>query len=123
MSKPQTQTQRRPYEKPTLVRYGRVTQLTQGGRGSGNDGGPAYMNMMSDVRAKQDIIRIGTHPLGFGLYLFRYLPAFSRGQREQLREFGVLAHEVEPVVPEAVHLDEHGYRRVDYARLGIHRAA
>lgn len=124
--------QRTAYEKPALIRYGRVTQLTRGGQGSGNDTGAAYMNMgmvmgmgmgMSDVRTKQDIVRIGTHPLGFGLYLFHYVPAFTKPQAARIRQFGVLAHEVEPLVPDAVHRDERGYRTVDYARLGILRTA
>lgn len=35
---------RAPYQTPRLVQYGHVAALTRGAAGSGNDGGPAYMN-------------------------------------------------------------------------------
>lgn len=72
----------------------------------------------SDLRAKENIVRVGYHPLGFGLYLFDYRPAF-RDDHGWGRQFGVLAQEVEPVMPAAVSLDADGYRRVDYALLGL----
>lgn len=119
---------KRAYETPTLTRYGSVTCLTQGGAGSGNDGGRAYMNMgmamgMSDIRCKRDLTRIGTHPLGFGLYLFRYKEPYATPADCDLRQFGVVAQEVEPIVPAAVLTDARGLKYVDYARLGILRQA
>jgi hypothetical protein len=63
---------------------------------------------------------VGEHPAGFGIFLFdykaEYRDAFGHG-----RQFGVMADEVEGIVPEAVMVAEDGYRRVDYARLGITR--
>lgn len=130
---------RQNYEKPVLQRYGRVTHLTRGGVGSGFDGGMASMTMggwgmdgmgtmgmgmgMSDVRCKTDVVRVGSHPAGFGLYLFRYLPAFRGADDGGRRHFGVLAQEVEVMVPEAVQLDAASYRRVNYDLLGICRVA
>lgn len=125
---------RKGYEKPVLQRYGRVTHLTRGGTGSGYDGGMnANMSMggwgmsgmmnMSDIRCKTDLVRVGRHPAGFGLYLFRYLPAFRSPDDGGRRHFGVLAQEVEAVVPEAVQRDAAGYRRVNYDLLGVCRAA
>jgi len=77
---------------------------------------------MSDRRAKERIVRIGTHPLGFGLYLFD----FKRALRKRFgagRQFGVLADEVERILPAAVSVGADGYRRVDYSMLGIARHA
>lgn len=39
-----SKTARAPYQAPRLVHYGHVAELTCGAAGSGNDGGPAYMN-------------------------------------------------------------------------------
>jgi hypothetical protein len=62
------------------------------------------------------------HPLGIGLYLFDYKPqyreAFGYG-----RQFGVMADEVESVMPEAVSLDLSGYQMVNYAMLGMTRTS
>lgn len=74
--------------------------------------------MMSDRALKQDIVRIGTHPAGFGLYLFDYKPEFSRSAGYG-RQFGVMADEVERVLPKAVVMHPDGYKQVDYAMLGI----
>jgi len=81
------------------------------------------MSMMSDARCKTDVVRVGSHPAGFDLYLFRYLPEFRSADDDGRLHFGVLAQEVEAVVPEAVQRDVAGYRRVNYDLLGICRAA
>ena len=76
---------------------------------------------MSDRRTKENIARIGCHPLGMGLYLFDYKPQY----REQCglgRQFGVMADEVEAIVPDAVSMGEDGFKRVDYGMLGIAHA-
>lgn len=62
----------------------------------------------SDVRLKSNIERVGTHPLGIGIYEY---DIFDR------RERGVMAHEVEQVKPEAVSVHESGFKMVDYAQL------
>ena len=67
---------------------------------------------------KENIVRIGTHPAGFGLYLFDYKPAY-RETAGFGRQFGVMADEVEAVLPQAVVMHPHGYKMVDYALLGI----
>ena len=38
-------TTKKPYKKPTLVEYGSITKLTQGGQGSGLDGGTSGRSM------------------------------------------------------------------------------
>jgi len=63
---------------------------------------------LSDVRLKSNIERVGTHPLGIGIYEY---DIFDR------RERGVIAQEVKEVMPEAVIEREDGYLMVDYGRL------
>ncbi len=120
--------EKRPYAPPVLTLFGHVAALTQGGNCSaasdGNNanclaGGSLSMGgMASDRRLKQSIVRIGDHPLGFGLYLFEYKPAY-RSTCGEGRHFGVMADEVEPIVPHAVHTGAAGFKSVDYRALGI----
>ena len=67
---------------------------------------------LSDERLKADIVRIGTHPLGIGLYEFSYL-----GQKS--RHIGVMAQEVLTVTPYAVATGTDGFYRVDYRAIGL----
>lgn len=62
----------------------------------------------SDRRLKSDIRRVGTHPLGIGIYSYTI-----RGQRE----LGVMADEVLAVRPEAVLRGADGYLMVNYGVL------
>jgi hypothetical protein len=62
----------------------------------------------SDRRLKSNIERIGTHLLGIGVYEYNI---FDR------RERGVMADEVEAVMPEAVVLHSSGYKMVNYGML------
>jgi hypothetical protein len=67
---------------------------------------------------KENIVRLDTHPLGIGLYLFDYKGKY-RAQWGHGRQFGVIAQEVEAVMPEAVCMHPDGYKMVNYAMLGI----
>ena len=78
------------------------------------------MGGMSDRRLKETFREIGSHPLGFNLYLFTFKPEF-RDKYGQGRQFGVMADDAERVIPEAVSVDSDGYRSVNYAMLGISR--
>jgi hypothetical protein len=69
----------------------------------------AMMYMMSDRRLKKNIRRIAEHPLGIGVYAFDYLD----GQPA----IGVMADEVEKVLPAAVGTDSRGYKFVNYRTL------
>jgi Chaperone of endosialidase len=112
-----------PYKRPEVREYGKVHLLTQGTGPVNGDGGQGMMYDTgggSDRRIKEAIVRIGNHPLGIGLYLFDYLPAF-RDQWGHGRQFGVMADEVETVMPEAVSTHANGYKIVDYTLLGISR--
>jgi hypothetical protein len=66
----------------------------------------------SDRRLKTGIIRVGTHPAGFGLYRFRYLWSDTE-------HVGVLAQEVLDFLPHAVVRGDDGYLRVNYGALGL----
>lgn len=106
---------KRAYQRPTLVCYGTVKQLTNSVTGVGGD--LLGRMMMSERAAKENIVRIGEHPLGFGLYLFEYKAEFA-SQYGFGRHFGVMADEVERVFPAAVSRDINSYRVVDYAKIG-----
>jgi hypothetical protein len=64
----------------------------------------------SDRRLKTEIIRIGT--TNFDLPLYEYT---IDGRREQ----GVMADEVEKVMPAAVSMQPNGFKMVNYAMLGL----
>ena len=83
-----------------------------------NAGNTGANRRPSERRVKENIVHIGDHPFGFGLYLFGYRPE-HRGQWGQGRQFGVMIDEVEIVMPEAVSMHLDGYKRVDYGMLGI----
>lgn len=110
------------YISPRLSTYGSVKSLTQSARSGaeeGSSGNNPHM-AMSDRRLKHEIVRVGRHPAGFGLYLFYFKPEHC----DRLgcgRQFGVMADEVEQVMPEAVSMHPDGYKMVDYAMLGISR--
>lgn len=108
------------YNPPRLVKYGEVRTLTQAGStGASEVMGTGGSKKASDRALKQNIARIGEHPLGFGLYLFDFKP--EHRAHGDGRQFGVMAQEVEIVAPQAVGRDAAGHAVVDYAALGILR--
>jgi len=72
---------------------------------AGTIGGAA---MFSDPRLKSNVVRVGTHRLGIGVYEY---DIFGKRQR------GVMADEVEAVMPEAVALHPSGYKMVNYGMI------
>jgi hypothetical protein len=66
----------------------------------------------SDRRLKKNIVRVGSHPRGFGIYRFNYLWSDTP-------YVGVLAQEVLERAPDAVTTGPGGYLAVDYAKLGM----
>ena len=107
-----------PYSTPSLKVYGSVRDLTGDVSGVSNDMDFATNAMGSEPALKENVVRVGEHPAGFGLYLFDYKPEF-RDTWGHGRKFGAMADEVEAIVPEAVTVHADGYRVVDYAQLGI----
>lgn len=106
------------YVGPVLTRFGSLATLTENGGASGSDGTGNSMTVRgSDVALKTNVVRIGTHPAGFGLYVFNYKAEFQKFGVG--RHFGVLAQEVEHVVPDAVAMGADGFLRVNYGKLGI----
>lgn len=116
-------TPKKRYHKPKLQIYGKVHHLTQGTGGTSSD---SSLNMTkstgSDPAIKENVVRVGTHPLGIGLYLFDYKAEF-RNECGQSRQLGVMADEVKSVMPEAVTMRADGFLAVNYAMLGISQAA
>jgi hypothetical protein len=64
--------------------------------------------MFSDARLKSNVERVGTHPLGIGVYEYDIF-----GNRER----GVMAHEVADVMPAAVRKNGEFYQ-VNYSTIG-----
>jgi len=85
-------------------------QMTSALIGAGGALGSAGIKA-SDRRLKKNIKRIGTHILGIGLYTWDYLwgEPFA----------GVMADEVEQVMPEAIVMHPSGFKMVNYEILGL----
>lgn len=66
----------------------------------------------SDRRLKREINRIGTHPLGFGIYRFKYLWSDTA-------YVGVLAQEVLEKAPHAIVAGPADFLAVNYDALGM----
>ena len=107
-----------PYTSPALRIYGAVSAMTQNNPGVNTGDAMGMMNTPSDRSLKQNIARVGTHPLGIGLYLFDYKPEF-KDRFGHARRLGVMADEVETVLPAAVVVHPEGFKMVHYALLGI----
>ena len=107
------------YSSPVFRVFGSVSKLTQNGGGTLAD---AMNTLSSERRVKENIFQIGVHPtLGIGLYLFDYKSEY----REKFgygRQFGVMADEVETIMPTAVSRYSDGFKRVNYDMLGISQA-
>ena len=71
-------------------------------------GAAALPLAFSDKRLKSNIARLGTHPIGIGIYEYDIFGG---------RQIGVMAQELLEVMPDAVHQHPSGYLMVDYGRL------
>jgi hypothetical protein len=72
----------------------------------------------SDVNTKKNITKVGSLPNGLNLYTYEYKDEFKDDSKAgHGLQFGVLAHEVEKVIPEAVSVDKSGYKVVNYSYL------
>lgn len=78
------------------------------GAAVGGLAGNAGLFAKSDIRLKSNIVRVGDHPLGIGIYEYDI-----DGHRER----GVMAQEVMTVRPTAVAVHPDGYLMVDYGAL------
>ena len=68
---------------------------------------PTWLASLSDERAKHNAVKIGKTPAGINIYEFSYLGSDNR-------HIGVMAQEVEQVIPEAVITGNDGFKRVFY---------
>lgn len=102
-----------------LARYGSVRPISQGDGydrpvppgyvgGSGVNPDGSYFWGRSDIRLKSNIVRVGTHRFGIGIYDYDI-----DGRRER----GVIAQELLTVLPEAVAVGDDGFYRVNYGML------
>jgi hypothetical protein len=86
---------------------------TGGGRGAGGKGGGGKGGgRHSDVSLKHDIALLGRLDNGLGFYRFSY-------NGSEKAYVGVMAHEVQAVMPQAVVRGSDGYLRVHYEALGV----
>lgn len=77
---------------------------------------PGYGN--SDIRMKENIEVVGMLPNGLYIYEFDYKPEFKDKPLAGHGRFrGVMAHEVERVIPDAVFTTTDGYKAVDYSKV------
>ena len=84
-----------------------------GGRGGGGGGrGGGGGGRRSDIALKHDVVLLGHMPNGIGFYRFSY-----NGSNQAY--VGVMAQEVQTVMPEAVVRGRDGYLRVYYEKLGV----
>ena len=104
-----------PYRSPRIEVLGSLRSATRATGPANGDGGQGMM-AASDRKVKEDIVRIGQHPLGLGIYVFRYKAPCSERYGNH-RRVGVMADEVAEKYPDAVSRHEDGYLMVDYGRL------
>lgn len=78
----------------------------------GSLGGLASLIAVSDPRLKMDVIKIGDHSSGLGVYEFKYIDGSGP-------YIGVMADEVEEIMPEALGPVINGFKTVDYAKLNM----
>lgn len=75
--------------------------------------GAAYL--MSDINLKENIKKVGSLDNGINLYSYNYKDGYDLPKGKQV---GVMAQEVEKVIPEAV-TEIGGFKAVNYALLGV----
>lgn len=92
--------------------------LTAGGGGNNNPAAWDTENpnnfqdfQSSDRRLKTDIHLVGKLESGLNVYIFRY------SKNPEITHMGVMADEVETLIPDAISTDEAGYQRVNYGML------
>ena len=83
-----------------------------GGGGGARAGGGGGRGRRSDVRLKHDLLLLGHLDNGLGFYRFAY-------NGSEKTYVGVIAQEVQAVMPQAVARDRDGYLRVFYDKLGV----
>jgi hypothetical protein len=78
--------------------------------------GGAGIMRYSDERLKTNIEKVGSLENGVNLYSYNYKDGYDLPEGRQI---GVIAQEVEAVMPEAVVEMDNGFKAVNYAMLGV----
>jgi len=114
-----------PLQSSTVQQYQAAPSAISQAAGLGTAGiaGLGLYNAMSnstssDIRVKENIELIGLLPNGLNIYEFEYKPEFKHKSGSG-RYRGVMADEVEQIMPQAVVTDSNGYKYVHYDMLGI----
>ena len=92
--------------------HGRGGGGFHGGGGGGRGGGGRGGGRRSDLALKHDVVLLGYLESGLGYYRFSYLGSDKA-------YVGVIAQEVQAVMPDAVTRGGDGYLRVYYEKLGL----
>jgi hypothetical protein len=72
----------------------------------------------SDIRTKENIKQVGKLTNGLNVYQYEYKLEFKDSPYAGHGVYiGVMAHEVEKIIPEAVFTTEYGYKAVDYSLI------
>lgn len=89
------------------------------GNTSGSSGATGGSNgTTSDIRAKENIIKIDVRPDGLSIYEFDYKPEFKNTPTAGHGRYrGLMAQEVEKVYPNAVVTLDSGYKAIDYSKV------
>lgn len=94
-----------------LGAFSTIAGLLGGGGSGGNNNPWGSAANPSDIRFKKNIVYIGKTPKGIPLYEFNY-------KWDDKLHVGVLAQQVEEIIPEAVIANDNGFLFVDYRRIG-----
>jgi len=70
----------------------------------------------SDINLKENIKKVGSLDNGLNLYSYNYKDGYDLPEGKQV---GVMAQEVEAIMPEAVVEMDNGFKGVNYAMLGV----
>ena len=109
---PSGSVQERPiYENPSQQGLGNLLSLA-------GTAGMMGWKPFSDIRTKENIKQVGSMANGLGVYEYEYKKEFKDHPSAGHGKFiGVMAHEVENVIPEAVSVDSDGYKHIDYSLI------
>lgn len=89
---------------------------TAAGLFGGSGGAGALIGLLSDVRLKKNLVKVGELPSGLNWFDWEWTEEGLKLSPNQATS-GVLAHEAKEIFPDAVTECEDGYSRVDYKRL------
>jgi hypothetical protein len=109
---PSGSVQERPiYENPSQQGLGNLLSIA-------GTAGMMGFKPFSDIRTKENIKQVGLMANGLGVYEYEYKKEFKDHPSAGHGKFiGVMAHEVEKVIPEAVSIDLDGYKHIDYSKI------